>query len=415
MCVPNRPQARYEAFKGEVLPSCREVRLLLLLGFMVTFLTAGRVQAQVTPAPAEGVSDEAAEESEGLKISFHGYLSQAYAATDGNQITGRTNLDELLSFKIGRRVALTVAGAADGSNKREVAVRPVNQQTEKGLLYRKWVEEKRDYVARVSGGRLGYAHMFDMSMGSLTQLFVDLDVENHSREGVVIDVRNNNGGFVNVYAIDVLARRGYLLMTPRDLPTAPARTMLGQRSLERPTILVTNQHSLSDAEDFTEGYRTLKLGKVVGEPTSGWIIYTGSQTLIDGTTIRMPGTRIASLDGKTMERVPRPVDVPVTRPVGESLSGRDSQLDVAVKELIQQLGSSTSDAPRPRQGRFPPRRPHTTRATAHTRLISSHASPNDPTTPATITIRALISAGTGSGRNAAATPIRSGPWSMKAP
>ncbi len=58
--------------------------------------------------------------------------------------------------------------------------------------------------------------------------------------------------------------------------------MLGQRALERPTILVTNQHSLSDAEDFTEGYRTLKLGKVVGEPTSGWIIYTGSPTLVDG-------------------------------------------------------------------------------------------------------------------------------------
>ena len=32
--------------------------------------------------------------------------------------------------------------------------------------------------------------------------------------------------------------------------------MLGQRALERPTILLTNQHSLSDAEDFTEGYRT---------------------------------------------------------------------------------------------------------------------------------------------------------------
>ena len=77
-------------------------------------------------------------------------------------------------------------------------------------------------------------------------------------------------------------------MTPRGLPTAPARSVLGQRSLELPTILVTNQHSLSDAEDFTEGYRTLKLGKVVGEPTSGWIIYTGSQTLVDGSTMRMP-------------------------------------------------------------------------------------------------------------------------------
>jgi hypothetical protein len=49
-------------------------------------------------------------------------------------------------------------------------------------------------------------------------------------------------------------------MTPRGFATAPARTMLGQRALEAPTVLVTNQHSLSDAEDFTEGYRALGLG-----------------------------------------------------------------------------------------------------------------------------------------------------------
>ena len=167
-------------------------------------------------------------------------------------------------------------------------VRPINQATEKNLLYREWVEWNRAYVEKISSGRLGYAHMNDMSEGALRRFYIDLDADNRIKDGVVIDVRNNNGGFVNVYAIDVLARRGYMKMTPRGLPTAPARSVLGQRSLERPTILVTNQHSLSDAEDFTEGYRTLKLGKVVGEPTSGWIIYTGSQTLVDGTTMRMP-------------------------------------------------------------------------------------------------------------------------------
>jgi C-terminal processing protease CtpA/Prc len=102
-------------------------------------------------------------------------------------------------------------------------------------------------------------------------------------------------------------------------------------------VLVTNQHSLSDAEDFTEGYRTLKLGKVVGEPTSGWIIYTGSMTLVDGTVMRMPSTRITGADGKDMELHPRPVDVEVSRPIGESYSGKDSQLDAAVKELLADL------------------------------------------------------------------------------
>ena len=259
-------------------------------------------------------------------------------AVDGVTVNAAFNLDEQLMRKVGRRVELQVSTGADGANPRTVVVQPIAQAAGRQLLYRDWVENNRAYVEKVSGGRLGYVHIRDMSEGALQQLALDLDADNRSKSGVVVDVRHNNGGFVNVYAIDVLARRGYLTMTPRGLPASPARTSLGQRSLELPTILVTNQHSLSDAEDFTEGYRTLGLGKVVGEPTSGWIIFTGSATLIDGTSIRMPGTRITSNDGRTMELNPRPVDVPVTRPIGETYTGRDTQLDTAVRELLKQIG-----------------------------------------------------------------------------
>ncbi len=261
-------------------------------------------------------------------------------AVDGDQIDARANLDESLANKINRRIELTVASSADGSGRHTVAARPVNQATEKGLLYRQWVNEKRAYVERVSNGRLGYAHMFDMGSASLTQLYADLDVDNHAKEGVVVDVRNNNGGFVNAYAIDVFARRGYMTMTARGFPPAPARSALGQRSLERPTILVTNQHSLSDAEDFTEGYRALNLGKVVGEPTAGWIIYTWNTTLIDGSGFRLPRQKIQDSQGKVMELNPRRVDLRVVRPIGESFTNKDSQLDAAVSELLKQLESS---------------------------------------------------------------------------
>ena len=152
-----------------------------------------------------------------------------------------------------------------------------------------------------------------------------------------MDVRNNNGGFVNAYAIDVFARRGYMQFQNRGSITTPARITLGQRSLERPTVLVVNQHSLSDAEDFTEGYRALKLGQVVGEPTAGWIIFTSNVTLVDGTSLRIPFSRVSDGNGVGMELVPRKVDVPVTRPMGESYRGQDSQLDAAVATLLKQL------------------------------------------------------------------------------
>ncbi|MBX3244782.1 MAG: PD40 domain-containing protein, partial [Acidobacteria bacterium] len=253
---------------------------------------------------------------------------------DNTNISRNTNIDELLENKVGKRVVLQISSTADGSNKKDVIIRPISTGTEKNLLYRQWVEGNRAYVARISGGKLGYVHLPDMGQGTLDQLYIDLDAENQAKEGVVVDIRNNNGGFINVYVIDILSRRGYLTMRERGLWNVPARSALGQRSLERPTVLVTNQHSLSDAEDLTEGYRTLKLGKVVGEPTSGWIIYTWNAQLFDGTTIRLPRQLILGADGKNMELNPRQVDVPVTRPIGETMTGRDSQLDRAVRELL---------------------------------------------------------------------------------
>jgi tricorn protease len=252
---------------------------------------------------------------------------------DGRQVTPQINVDELLQYKIGKRSLVCT------SAKQDIALLPVNSAMEKRLLYRQWVEERRAYVNTISKGRLGYVHILDMSAEALDQLYLDLDSENQSREGVVIDVRNNTGGFVNSYALDVFTRRGYLTMTPRDRVSASARSMNGQRSLELPTVLVVNQNSLSDAEDFTEGYRALKLGKVVGVPTAGWIIYTGSAQLIDGSALRTPGVKITANDGTDMELHPRPVDVTVERPVGESYTGHDAQLDSAVQELLATIHS----------------------------------------------------------------------------
>ncbi|HJX29906.1 MAG TPA: S41 family peptidase, partial [Thermoanaerobaculia bacterium] len=268
-------------------------------------------------------------------------------AVDGQEIGAETNLDELLEHRIGRQVILTVADDANGAGRREVAVRPADQKTEKGLTYRAWVEGNRAYVDRVSGGRLGYVHMYDMGDASFAQLLLDLDAENKSREGVVVDMRNNNGGYVNAYALDILSRRGYMGMTYRGFPTAPARSVLGQRALERPTVLVVNRHTLSDGEDFTEGYRTLGLGKVVGEPTAGWIIYTADVDLLDDSQVRLPFIKITDARGEDMEMSPRQVDIHVDRPVGEGLKGRDSQLDEAVRELLKTLPAQAgSDTPR---------------------------------------------------------------------
>jgi C-terminal processing protease CtpA/Prc len=261
-------------------------------------------------------------------------VGDVLASVDGRAIGPRTNLDSVLENKVGKRVVL---GLGSG---RQVVVQPVSWSTATGLLYRQWVNERRALVDRVSGGRLGYVHLADMSSDSLNQLYLDLDAENQSKAGVVVDVRNNNGGFINGYALDVFARKNFLTMTPRNLFPVPSRQALGQRALGKPTVLVTNESSLSDAEDFSEGYRTLGLGKIVGEPTAGWIIYTGPETLIDGSTVRVPQVRILGANGEDMEGHPRPVDIAVQRPLGERATGHDAQLEAAAAALLAQLGGT---------------------------------------------------------------------------
>jgi C-terminal processing protease CtpA/Prc/WD40 repeat protein len=263
------------------------------------------------------------------------------ASIDGAPVAPDSNIDALLENKVGDRVpvGLVRAGALQ-----QLVARPVSATTEAGLAYRAWVDNRRALVDRLSGGRLGYVHIADMSAASLEQLYLDLDAENESKEGVVVDIRNNNGGFVNGHAIDVFGRRNYLRMTPRDRAEFPSRQALGQRALGLPTVLVTNESSLSDAEDFTQGYRSLGLGKVVGEPTAGWIIFTGAQPLIDGSTIRVPFVRIQTTSGEDMEGHPRPVDVQVERPLGESETGQDAQLSAAVQTLLGQIDAARGAA-----------------------------------------------------------------------
>jgi C-terminal processing protease CtpA/Prc len=349
-----------ETFAPRIAGARTRSELGRLLNLMVGELNASHLGYSAPPGgPSANVGqlglrfDPAAYENESLlRVSEVVPLSPAdvagiragevLLAVAGVPVGAGMNLDRLLENRRDRRVELQVAAADAGDTSRGarasrvVVVRPISVGAERQLVYRAWVASRRAYVDSISGGRVGYVHMPDMGWPSLQRLMVDLDAENFERAGVVIDIRNNNGGFVNAYALDVFARRGYMTMEIRGYPAVPARSMLGQRSLDAPTALVINRNSLSDAEDFTEGYRTLDLGPVIGEPTAGWIIYTWGMRLVDGGNLRMPRSLIRGADGENMELNPRPVDVPVDAPLGEWYEGRDRQLEAAVAALRRQ-------------------------------------------------------------------------------
>ena len=74
-------------------------------------------------------------------------------------------------------------------------------------------------------------------------------------------------------------------------------------------VVLQNERSASDAEMFPDGFRALGLGKLVGVPTSGAVIGTGSFTLLDGSAIRTPGAGVFTAAGENMENYGVPPDV----------------------------------------------------------------------------------------------------------
>jgi len=87
------------------------------------------------------------------------------------------------------------------------------------------------------------------------------------------------------------------------------------------------------------GFRALGLGKVVGTPTMGAVIGTGSYSLIDGSTVRTPGTGVYLFDKQltNMENYGVRPDILVENAPEDTLAGRDRQLETAVQELLKEL------------------------------------------------------------------------------
>jgi tricorn protease len=98
-----------------------------------------------------------------------------------------------------------------------------------------------------------------------------------------------------------------------------------------------NERSASDAEMFPDGFRRLGLGKIVGVPTMGAVIGTGSFTLLDGSVLRTPGSGVSNADGQNLENYGVPPDVLVDNTPSDFLSHHDRQVEKAIEVIKGEL------------------------------------------------------------------------------
>jgi len=260
-------------------------------------------------------------------------------AIDGTPVSWDVNIHKLLNDKVGEKVILSVRNR-DGKQ-REVVVRPISQRRFTDLEYDRWVREKRALVDRLSRGRIGYVHIRGMSMPSVEQFEQELYSVAHDKEALIIDVRNNGGGWTTDYMLAILAPRAHAYTIPRGGGKGYPQTRLPMYWWSKPVVTMCNEYSFSNAEIFSHAIKTLKRGKVVGAPTGGLVISTGAISLIDGATFRVPfrGWYVAGT-GVNMENHGCVPDVVVWDQPGDADQHRDRQLEKAVEVMLSELDAT---------------------------------------------------------------------------
>ena len=214
----------------------------------------------------------------------------------------------------------------------DVTISPIAAGAFGDLQYAKWVSDRRDIVTKLSAGEIGYLHIRAMDAPSLRQFQLDL-AANRTKKALVIDQRFNGGGGIDQELLAILAGRQYQYTLGRDAGVQMSRP----QNFYGPMVVMQNERSASDAEMFPAGFKALGLGKVVGVPTMGAVIGTGSYTLLDGSAIRTPGSGVWTSTGQNMENYGVPPDVYVDNTPDDFLKGRDAQVEKAVEVLKAEL------------------------------------------------------------------------------
>jgi tricorn protease len=251
-------------------------------------------------------------------------------AIDGKPLSTKDNYWQLFNLLPGQKFEFLVNSKPATDGAWTVDLQPLTSAAHANLEYQLWVEGRKNMVDALTAGEIGYLHIRAMDAPSLLKFQEDL-IDNRGKKALIIDQRFNGGGGIDQELLQILnQRKQYQLTRGRDATVdvpRPVHTFYG------PMAVLQNERSASDAEMFPDGFRALGLGKVIGVPTMGAVIGTGSFSLLDGSAIRTPGAGVYTVRGENMENFGVPPDVYVDNGPADFLAGKDRQIEKAIEVL----------------------------------------------------------------------------------
>ncbi|MBS1731514.1 MAG: PD40 domain-containing protein [Bacteroidetes bacterium] len=216
-----------------------------------------------------------------------------------------------------------------------VKIHPETMNAMSGQLYDEWIDANKKRVDQLSNKQIGYVYMKDMTETSLDKFQKDMVSDDVAgKKALILDLRYNTGGNVHDAVLQMLSQKPYLEWKYRGGKMSPQPDFA---PAAKPIILLINEQTLSDGEMTAAGFKALKLGKILGNATYRWIIFTTSNQLVDGSTVRLPSWGCYTLDGKNLEQTGVTPDILIKNTFEDRMQGNDPQIKAAVDEIMKEL------------------------------------------------------------------------------
>ncbi len=253
---------------------------------------------------------------------------------DGEQVTDKEDWAMLLNRKTGKNTLLSLYDAKTNSRFEE-AIKPISFGEESAMMYKRWVKLMYDRVDKLSGGKVGYVHVQSMNDGSYRTVVDEVMGRNKNKQALIVDTRFNGGGWLHNDLNTFLSGNTYLSFQPQGNKVSPTEPMDRWQS---PSCVLMSEGNYSDAYIFPYAFKANKMGKLIGMPVPGTGTAVWWETQIDPTIVfGIPMIATVGKENRPTENLQLEPDIKVPLNYEDFLSGNDTQLDAAVKEMLKEI------------------------------------------------------------------------------
>jgi tricorn protease len=264
-------------------------------------------------------------------------------AIDGTALKAGDDYFKLLQTTPGKKIKVTVNAAPSMTGAKTYEVEPVRSDT--SMRYFRWIDDNIKAIDKATGGRVGYMHINAMGGGGIGE-FDKYWRAFRYKEGVIIDVRRNSGGWTEYFLIDKLERELVAYNNLRDMVPFRYPGSAGNGNY----VVISNENNGSDGEAFVEHFKARKLGPVVGVPSWGGLVgILNAQLTIDNGSVNQSNNAFYGRDGKWLvENHGADPDILVDNDPGSVMAGRDLQLEKAISVMLEKIKANPLKfAPKP--------------------------------------------------------------------